>query len=221
MYQLGYHWNDFHETGCWDLCENFTKSQMWLKSDKTIGHITWKIKHIYIVQSITKYSVDWQQCKENTSPHCHCNIQQFAIVDSDKCFNNEKENMVAFSRQYLQFCLSYYFTVGLWTKLQLFMIQIGKEPFWCWSPSRASDLSVRPEHLQECYHRCLLSGPYSNFYWCDTSRHTFCVQNFYSHRTIIFLPCLRKKVFKTLLWLSNLWHSHLKNNLCVSRGVIY
>ena len=26
-------------------------------------------------------------------------------------------------------CLSYYFTVGLWAKLQLLMIQNGKEPF--------------------------------------------------------------------------------------------
>jgi hypothetical protein len=145
MYQLGYHWKDFRAIGCWDLCETLTKVQMWLKSDKNMGQNTWKNKHVYIIQSITKYSVDWQQSKGNTSPHWHCNIQEFSIVDNDKWLNDAKGKALLLFRGrtfsvFMRY-LSYYCTVGLWTKLHLLMIQIGKEPFRFWSPS---ELQISP-----------------------------------------------------------------------------
>jgi hypothetical protein len=151
MYQLGYHWNDFRETGCWDLCETVTKAQMWLKSDKNVRHITWKIKHVFIVQSITKYSVDRQQCKGNTSPHCHCNTRRFSIVDSDKCLNTAKRKHFCFFELIpsVSVCLTYLVILqegavdeiaaingSNWKRVVVMLVTV-----------RGSDLSVRLEHV--------------------------------------------------------------------------
>ena len=106
----------------------------------------------------------------------------------------KREGIVAFSRQNLQ-CFHALLVLLLYSRavdeIALINDSNWKRAILILVTIRASDLSVRPEHVKECYHRCVLSGPHSYFYWCDTSRHTFCVQNFYLRCTKIFLPSFR------------------------------
>ena len=43
----------------WKSVDNL---QIWLKSDKDIGHFTWRAQYVYI-DGTTKYFADWQQSK--------------------------------------------------------------------------------------------------------------------------------------------------------------
>lgn len=129
-------------------------------------------------------------------------FDSFLLLTAISGLTMQRENIVAFSRQSLQ-CL-HALLILLFYSRAVDEIAVINGSNWkriivMLVTVRASELSVCPEHVQDCYHRCLLGGPYSYFYWCDTSRHTFCVHNFYSRCTIIFLPCFRKKVFKKLL----------------------
>ena len=72
MYQRGSHSTDFREIWYWELSrKSVDKLQIWLKSDKSIRHFTWRPKYIYTVDSSTKYGVHGQQCKEKLFCHFH------------------------------------------------------------------------------------------------------------------------------------------------------
>ena len=160
------------------------KVQILLKPDKNIRHYMKNYALLYCWESY-KNSVGRQQSKGNkyiaTLPLQHSTvIYCWRRYVAQQC--KEKVLLFFFRGSTFSVCICYLsscFTVGRWTKLQEIMIQIGKEPFWCCSPSEPQTaLPVLPEHVQECNHRCVLSGPHSNLYWCDTSLHTFCLQNF-------------------------------------------
>ena len=57
------------------------KLKTWLKSDKNIGHFTWRPNYVYTVDSSTKHFVAQQQCKGDPLLH-NGSAEQFYIVNS-------------------------------------------------------------------------------------------------------------------------------------------
>jgi hypothetical protein len=55
MCQSSSHWTDYVKFHTGDFHENVKKLQIWLKSDKNIGHFTISPKHIYVFESSIKY----------------------------------------------------------------------------------------------------------------------------------------------------------------------
>ena len=67
------------------------KLRIWLKSDNNIGHCTWKLKYVYIVESSTKYAR--QQCEHDPLLRLRGNTERFCIVDSYVCINNNAKGI--------------------------------------------------------------------------------------------------------------------------------
>jgi hypothetical protein len=55
MCQSSSHWTDYAKFDTGDFHKIVKKPQIWLKSDKNIGHFTRSTKYIYVVESGTKY----------------------------------------------------------------------------------------------------------------------------------------------------------------------
>jgi hypothetical protein len=52
LYQLGFDGTDFHESLCWRLSFKFViKIQIWLQSDKNIGHIICRLKYVLLLSA--------------------------------------------------------------------------------------------------------------------------------------------------------------------------
>jgi len=64
---------DFCEIVCWGLLLKYVeKIQVWLKSDKNIGHFTWRPKYMVdnnLLNSFWKERVSNKYCKENQNTH--------------------------------------------------------------------------------------------------------------------------------------------------------
>jgi hypothetical protein len=85
-YQRGYHWTDFREICYWVLLrKSVDKSQIWSKSEKSMGHFTWKRTYFYTVDS---YRIFCGLTTVQKEPTLACRWQRFHIVNSYMWVNN-------------------------------------------------------------------------------------------------------------------------------------
>lgn len=64
------------------LWKSYAKHQICLKSNKNIGHFTWRSRYVLTVDSCTKYFAVRQQCKASHLLHFHGTTERVCIVDS-------------------------------------------------------------------------------------------------------------------------------------------
>jgi hypothetical protein len=89
MHQRGSHRTDFRKIWYWGLVRrSIEKLQKWLKSDKHIGHFTWRPMQACIADSSTKYTeLTQQEWKGSPLLRFHGNTERFYTVDGHKQFN--------------------------------------------------------------------------------------------------------------------------------------
>jgi hypothetical protein len=82
MYQRGSHWTNFLAILYWGLlCRCVCKLQIWSKSDKNIGHSTWRFVYVYVFHSSTKYFLVSQECKGNQLFQSRGNTDHSYVID--------------------------------------------------------------------------------------------------------------------------------------------